>query len=366
MWFNRMSLEDWFNRYQYAKYNIGESAVKYLSFSDLGVDLDGLPLRYGHHEGSPELRALIAEDYNGLTPEQIVVTNGAAEALFDLAASLLNPGDHVIVEHPNYPSNYEVPRSLGCKVDLLPLRFENNFKPDLDELRELVTPQTKLISLTHPNNPTGSMISKRDLEQLLDIVESHNYYLIFDETYRELSFNNKLPTAASLSSRAISVSTMSKAYGLPGIRIGWIATKDKSILEAVLATREQVSICNSAIGEAVATSVLQKKDKFLTNARQHAAKNLQLVIAWMEAQENLEWVKPEAGVVCFPRIKQDILPDPEELYRSLAEEYETFIIPGRCFEMDNRYFRIGYGGRSEELSAGLKNVETALQDLREG
>lgn len=278
MWFKRMPLEIWFDKYQYEiEQDIGESAVKFFTLADLNIDLESVPLRYGYHKGKPELREKISEQYEGLSPDQILVTNGAAEALFDLAASVLTPGDHVIVEQPNYSSTYEVPRSLGCKVDSLPLRFENEFKPDLEELTDLITPKTKIVSLTHPNNPTGSMISEETLEEIIDIVESYNLYLIFDETYRELTFKHKLPTAASLSEQAISISTMSKAYGLPGIRIGWIATRNNNIIESVLATREQVSICNSALGEEIALSILREEDKLLQSVKQHVESNLQIV-----------------------------------------------------------------------------------------
>lgn len=147
------------------------------------------------------------------------MTNGAAEALFIVAFSLLRQDDHVILQHPNYPSNYRVPRFLGCKVDVLHLRFENKFKLDLDELNKLVTDGTQLISLTYPNNPTGSMISEKALREIIRLVESHDCYLLFDETYRQMTFGRRLPAAASLSPRAISISTLSKAYGLPGIRI---------------------------------------------------------------------------------------------------------------------------------------------------
>ncbi|MEE9541070.1 MAG: aminotransferase class I/II-fold pyridoxal phosphate-dependent enzyme [Candidatus Thorarchaeota archaeon] len=364
MWFRRMLLEEWFDKYQYEiRYNVGESAVHCLTFADIDIDLRHVSLRYGYHAGKPELREVIADQYEGLSSEHVVVTNGGSEALFSVAACLLKPGDHVIVEHPNYPSNYEVLRSLGCKVDLLHLEFENDFQLDLNELKALMTPQTKLVCLTHPNNPTGSMISEKTLEETVDLIESRGCFMVFDETYRELAFGHKLPTAASASSKAVSISTMSKSYGLPGIRIGWIATKDKFILESVLAIREQVTICNSAISEVIALSVLERKDEFLENVRRHVERNSQTVVSWMENQKELEWKRPEAGVICFPRIKLDVFLNPENLYQLLVEKYKTFVIPGRCFEMDNRHFRLGYGGMPRELEVGLKNIGKALKEV---
>jgi aspartate/methionine/tyrosine aminotransferase len=254
--------------------------------------------------GLPELRQVIAEQYDGLSVEQVVVTTGASEANFATVASLVKPGDHVVVEHPNYPSLYEVPRSLGCDVTLFPLKAEQAFQPDLAELERLITPNTKLVSLTHPNNPTGSMISQATLEQAIRLAESSDTYLLFDETYRELAFGERLPGAASLSPKVISISSMSKSYGLPGIRIGWLATQAREILESVLAIREQVTITNGALSEAIALSVLKRKDEFIQEARRHVQTNLQMVKSWMKQQEDLAWIPPEAGVV--PAVDGDL------------------------------------------------------------
>ena len=363
MWFKRMSLEDWFDTWQYrTRYDVGESAVKFLKVADLGIDLSEVELRYGHHTGRPELRALAAEEYEGLTPSQVLVTSGAAEAIFAIVAAVAGPGDHVIVEHPNYPSTYDVPRGLGCEVGLLPLRFEDAFKPDLGRLAEMVTPRTKLIVFTHPNNPTGSMISPEELASLVRFAEERRIYLLFDETYRHMAFGPPLPTAASLSPWAISVTSMSKCYGLPGIRIGWLATKAQAILDGVLAVREQVTITNTALSETIATAVLRRREEFLARGRSHVTANLRTVTSWMSTQSCLEWVPPEGGVVSLPRLREDAaVGDPEALYRKLAGDHQVFVIPGRCFELDNRFFRLGFGGTPAELSIGLDRIATALR-----
>jgi aspartate/methionine/tyrosine aminotransferase len=364
MWFKRMTLEEWFDDYQYEiQYDIGESAVKYLTLGDIGIDLCGLPLRYGFHKGRPDLRKCIAEQYPGFSTDQIIVTNGGSEAIFSIVSALVKPGDHVIVEHPNYPSLYEIPRSLGCEVSLLHLTFENRFKPDLGELQRMLTPKTKLVSLTHPNNPTGSMITEETLDELVRWVEAHDVYLLFDETYREMGFDHSLPPAATLSPKVISITSMSKCYGLPGIRIGWLATQDPFILDSVLAIREQVTITNNAVGEEIALHVLSREEEYLQRARAHIARNREIVSHWMDMQQDFEWIYPEAGVVSLPRLKSHVQIDPEKLYRRLAEEYKTFVIPGRCFEMDNVYFRLGFGATAAEIETGLANINRALNDL---
>jgi len=364
MWFERMTLEVWFDAYQYHIENdVGESAVKYLTVDDLNIDLGSVALRYGHHTGEPRLKECLAAQYPGLNADQIVVTSGASEAIFALNSALVKPGEHVVVEHPNYPSLYDIPRSLGCEVSFLPLTYENNYKPDLDQLRSLITPKTKLISLTHPNNPAGSMISEAELREAIKIAEENDVYLMFDETYRELGFSDPLPQAASLSPKVISVSTMSKCYGLPGIRIGWIATQDQFILDAMLTVREQITITNNSVGEAIALHVLERKDEFLKRSRAHIGKNFETTKRWMAEQKDIEWIEPEAGVVGFPRLKDSVKADPERLYRKLAEDYKTFVIPGRCFEVDNRYFRLGFGATQEEIERGLANITKALGEL---
>jgi aspartate/methionine/tyrosine aminotransferase len=364
MWFERMTLEVWFDEYQYAvDCDIGESAVKFRRLGDLGIDLGNVPLRYGHHTGLPELRSLLAADYPGLSADEVLVTAGGSEAIYAINASLLRPGDHVIVEHPNYPSLYDIPRGLGAEVSLFPLRFEDGFRPDLDRLEAMITPRTKLVSFTHPNNPTGSMISSAELERLVAITEKHGIHLLFDETYRELNFTCQLPPAATLGPRVISLSTMSKCYGLPGIRIGWMATHDRALLDAVLTAREFLTITNNALGEVIAAHVLRRKREFLERASSAVERNRAIASKWVEGHEHVEWVRPEAGVVGLPRLKDHVKVDPEAVYRRLAREYRTFTIPGRCFELDNRYFRLGFGATEAEIQKGLANFDRALADL---
>lgn len=364
MWFKRMELEIWFDKYQYEiDYDIGESAVKTLDVKDLDIDLSEISLRYGYHRGRPELRECIAGQYPGLKEENIVVTTGASEANFLVVSALVKPGDHVIVEHPNYPSLYEVPRSLGCIVDLMTLDFEKSFKPDLNALESKITPKTRLISLTHPNNPTGSMISGEELQSIIDLVESRSIYLLFDETYRDMASDEQiLPPAASLSPRAISISSMSKCYGLPGIRTGWLASSNKFILDSAVAIREQVSISNNALSEEIAYSVLSRREEYLQKARERIDNNRAVVADWMQKQKDFEWVYPEAGVVCFPRTRSNVQIDNEKLYRTLAEKYRTFVVPGRCFEMNNRHFRIGFGGDEDKIKKGLAHLTKAMEE----
>lgn len=357
-----MVIEEWFDKYQYeVDYDIGESGVKFFKLGSLNIDLSEVELRYGHHTGKPGLREVIAQQYENLNASNIAVTTGAAEAIFAIIASLIGPNDHIIVEHPNYPSLYYIPESLERQMDLFHLKMDEKFKPNLEELESLIRPETKLIALTHPNNPTGSMITEKMLKEIIDVVENRKIYLLLDETYRELTYDKPLPPAATLSPRAISISTMSKAYGLPGIRIGWSATTDKKIIENVCTVREQLTICNCAISEEIAKVVLERKDEILKDIKRQVESNYKIVEEWMKSQDYLVWIAPEGGVVCFPKIKMDTSTD--ELCRLLVEKYRTFVIPGYCFEM-NRHFRLGFGGETEELKKGLNCLEKALIEIK--
>lgn len=368
MFFRRLDIEKESaeeHGYENIKYNLGESSVPDRSLGDLDVDLDEITLSYGKHGGFPKLRALIAEQYPSLSSKQIVVTNGASEALFLVAACLLVPGDHVIIEQPNYPSNYEVPRSLGCEVKALQLQSENDFQLNPDALQDIISPNTQLVSVTHPHNPTGSMISKDVMERLIEISAYNDSYLIFDETYRDLTFGEKLPPAASLSPQAISISTLSKAFGFPGIRIGWLAVNDNELIETCLAAKEQINICNSVLDEAIALEILKNKEQLLSLGKDHLNANFQVLQEWLHDRNELEYVIPQGGAVCFPQIRQGINISLSSFYQLLMERYQTFVGPGHWFGMEDRNFRIGYGWpSSSELQIGLNNLTSALNDVK--
>jgi aspartate/methionine/tyrosine aminotransferase len=358
--FERMTLEDWFDTYQFqVDYDIGESGVKFFKLGDLNLNLDDVELRYLHHLGGPELRETISLEYDKLRWENIAVTTGAAESIFSIMASLTDKKDHLIVECPNYPSFWYIPQSLERNMDLFFLNFEERFKPNLEILESLIKPNTKLICLTHPNNPTGSILSENEMKEIIDIVEDKNIYLLLDETYRDLTFGgDTIPPAANLSPNAISISTMSKVYGVPGIRIGWVATLDKAVIEGVLKVREQTTICNSALGEEIAFQILKRKNEHLKDILERVMLNYQSLKKWIESQTALEIIDPLGGVTCFPKYKTST----RKLCKVLVEKYRTFTVPGYCFNMDS-FFRLGFGGETGELIKGFQKVDLILKEL---
>lgn len=349
--------------YEQVRYNLAESSMADRTLGELGVDLGEVLLCYGDHRGRPDLRELIAADGDGaIAADDVLVSVGAAGALFTVATALLGAGDRLVVAHPNYASNLETPRAIGCEIAPLPLCLESGFRLDLDRLASLVTPATRLVSLTTPHNPTGAVISAAHLERAIEIVEAAGAWLLLDETYREL-VPDPMPPAATLSERVISVSSVSKTYGVPGIRVGWLICRDRALMEQLLAAKEQIALAHSVVDEAIALAVLAQRETLLPQIRAHAVRNREKVAEWIAGEPLLEWVAPQGGVVCFPRIRAGAGVDPAVFYRILNGRYATWVGPGHWFEVDARYFRLGFGYPSgEDLAVALGNVSAALRE----
>lgn len=350
--------------YEYVKYNLAESSVSDFRFGNLSVDLTDLLICYGHHQGKAELRNLIAAHYNNVVKQNdILITAGAAAGLFIIASSILDASGHLIVVRPNYATNIETPRAIGCEISYVDLQFENNFEPNVNTISSLVKSNTKIISITVPHNPTGTMIKPETLQQLVALAEKNNCYLLVDETYRDLTIEEKLPFSASLSENVIAVSSLSKAYGLPGIRIGWIVTKNKKLQELFLAAKEQIYICNSVVDEEIAYRFMLEKEKHFSRIEKHIRNNFECMKKWMQHHSFMEWVEPKGGVVCFPRIRNEVNIDIEKFYTVLNNKYKTFVGPGHWFEMDKQYMRIGFGWPTQnELVQGLENISKSAKE----
>jgi aspartate/methionine/tyrosine aminotransferase len=351
--------------YSTIQFNLAESSVTDMRLGDLGMELNDLVLGYASHRGNAELRDILAEDY-GVASGDILMAPGAAAALFIVNTSLLDPESELLVVRPNYATNLEVPRTFRNRMSILDLHFENQYRLDLDEVASRMTPATKLISVTYPHNPTGVVTGEKELHALIALAEKHDCYLLVDETYRDLHHGASAPPlAASLSTRAISVSSVSKAYGLPGIRIGWIVTRDEKLQTLFLGAKEQIVLCGSVVDEEIALHALRKRKALLQQIRQQNQLNFAMVSEWMEHQPELEWVKPAGGVVCFPRIRAEASVDVSAFYRILMDEYSTCVGPGHWFEQSDRHFRLGFGWEPQaKLSQGLKNITVALANAK--
>lgn len=354
--------------YSAIKNNLAESSFSDMRLADYGIeaDVEQVLLLYGDHLGSERLRALITDGCE-LRADEVLVTAGAAAALFIVASALLKPGAHVLICAPNYVTNLETPRAIGADVERLDLRFDEGWRLDVQSVARRLRPDTRLISVTYPHNPTGSMIDPDELRALVHVIDNHpTARLLVDETYRDLAYGDPLPMAATLSPRVLGVSSMSKTYGLPGLRIGWVTCCDEQLMETLLAAKEQIFISGAVLDEELAARVLERRSTVLPRIRQKVREHLAMVREWMEASETFEWVEPRAGVVCFPRIRSEADVDVDRFYRHLFDEHGTYVGPGHWFGQERRYFRLGFAWpTNEELIRGLETLElTAVATRR--
>lgn len=349
--------------YDTIRCNLSESSVSDRRLRDLNVDLDDVLLCYGDHKGSIDLRDTVARLGSGLDAEDVLITAGASSALFMVATSLLTPEHHLVVVRPNYATNIETPRAIGCEISFIDLDFEAGFRLDLNKIEAAIRPNTKYVSITYPHNPSGVMLTEAELRAVVALVERKGCLLLFDETYREMTFGPMLPVAASLSPSVISVSSLSKTYGIPGIRIGWLICRDPELMQLFLAAKEQIGISGSMIDEYVGHVALQRRDEWIEPNNRLIRKGFDLVKAWIERDEFMEWVQPEGGCVCLPRIRPDVKIDLPKFYDRLYSAHGTYVGAGRWFKMPDNYFRVGFGWPTlPQLSEGLEGISAAIRD----
>jgi len=354
--------------YSSIRNNLSESSYTDALFQDIEIPaslLKGLVLCYGSHMGHEGLRDLIVKGSPVLDRHDVLLTIGAAAALFIIATSLLEPGDELVVVHPNYATNLETPRAIGAAIRHIDLHFEKGFALDLQAVKEAVTVRTKYISVTYPHNPTGVCLRPEDMQQLAAIAQEHHIPLLVDETYRDMTFGPLPPVAPEYGDHVISVSSLSKTYGLPGLRMGWIICRDRRWMETFLAAKEQIHICGSPLDEEVACHYMLQKEKHYQGIVRAIRGKFDVVKAWMQQQDDLEWVEPDGGCVCFPRIKEPEAVDVDAFYKLLLEKYGTYVGPGHWFDMPKHYMRIGFGWPAvESLREGLEGITASLRGSR--
>lgn len=307
-----------------------------------------LDLGYTETAGHPELRAAIAEQYELTVPNDILVCGGgAAEALYLTAQVLLGPGTHAVVVWPAFESLYRVAAATGAQVSLVPLAADNGWSLDLAAIERALRPETRAIFVNFPHNPTGTQLEPGAFQALIALAASRRVTLVSDEVYRYLEFDptDRLPAAADLDPTALSVGVMSKAYGLAGLRIGWIATRDADVLTALRTIKDYTSVCASAPSEILALMALRARDTVVGRCRQIVLENLRRVTAFFDAWPSLfDWTPPRAGTVGFPLLQAEL--PVARFVTDLAEQESVLLLPGSVFDSDDNRFRIGLGRTS--------------------
>jgi aspartate/methionine/tyrosine aminotransferase len=359
--------------------NLAESSYTDTPLRDFqtGNDLGDLLLCYGSHKGHEGLRELIAHEgpaqvrehrlrgreVASLDKDDVLLTMGAAGALFIVATALLEKGDEMVVVHPNYATNIETPRAIGAAVRTIDLRFEEGFALDIDRVKTALSIKTKYVSVTHPHNPTGVCLAENQLRELALLAESTGVRILVDETYRDMVFGQRLPPAAAFSPLLISISSVSKTYGLPGLRTGWIICRDRRLLETFMAAKEQMHICGPVLDEELAYRYLLHRDRYLPRILADIAAKFSVVKTWMEHQDELEWVEPQGGCVCFPRLRHPQRTDIDKFYSLLLDKFGTYVGPGHWFGMPRHYMRLGFGWPTlSQLEEGLSALGEAFRE----
>ena len=365
------AVEEWMNEYETgARYNIAETCVDSVSLDELFTltgeskneflsKLCATRLTYGDIWGSDALREGVCRLYRTVRPDEVVLTHGAAGANHHVFCSLISAGDRVVSIMPTYQQLYSIPEAIGADVAIMHLKQENHYLPDLDELKAFVTPGTKMVCINNPNNPTGALMSRELLEQIIEIARGVDAYVLCDEVYRHLTqADGWCESVADLYEKGISVSSMSKVFSLAGIRMGWIATHDKAAVKAFLSHRDYNLISCGMFDDAVASLALRHSDEMIRRNQAIVRENLAILDEWVQAHPHFYYTKPQAGTTALVYYDYDI--PSYEFCERLYHETGSFVTPGDCFEQPHS-MRIGYACDAQTLKDGL----AALADFAE-
>lgn len=354
-------LERYFARYEFSvKYLLCASDCEAMNIADLLALEPGSAeqftqtwLGYTESAGAPSLRAALTSLYDSIQPEEILVHSGAEEAIFWFMHAALQPGDHLIAHWPCYQSHIEVARSIDAAITPWMAREEHGWALDLDELRRAIRPNTKAIVVNTPHNPTGYLMPRAQFAELVTIARQHGIYLLCDEVYRESEYQpaDRLPAACDAYERAVSLNGTAKAWGLAGLRIGWVATHATELLAKMATYKDYTTICNSAPSEFLSEVAVRQHERLAGRNRSLILDNLRLLDAFFERHaDHFAWQRPQAGPIAFPRLLQG---DIETFAHDLVTKVGVLLLPGSVYDHPGSHFRIGFGRKNlpEALAA---------------
>ncbi|WP_377267727.1 capreomycidine synthase [Peterkaempfera sp. SMS 1(5)a] len=361
-------LEDWLReRYFTAPIDISSSGVENYTVDEVlglaGQDasaLGGIIFRDSHSLGSAPLRQALAERF-GVQPDQVMATQGSSEAIYLTMHALLRPGDEVVVPTIAYHALDRIAAEIGCRLVRWEIRTKEGLVDNLDELLTLIGPSTRMVVLNFPHNPTGATVSAEQQESIVAACAAGGVWLAWDGAFRELVYDAApLPEPVCRYERAVSFGTLSKAYGLPGLRVGWVLAAPE-VLAACVRLRDYLSLALSPLVEAVAVHAVEHASELLGPKLSQAEANRTLLLDWLEAHDGLVQAEPpRGGVTAFPLVKS--LDNTTALAQRLEREHGVLVVPGSCFDAP-RHLRIGFGGPETELRTGLDRLAELLSGL---
>lgn len=319
---------------------------------------NNLSLAYTESSGHPLLKQEITKLHTSISANEINVMI-PEEAIFVAMNCILEKSDHVVCTYPGYQSLYEVAESMGCTVSKWQPVYKNGWKFDMEKLKSLLRPKTKLVVINFPHNPTGATISEDELKEIVELCRRNNTLLFSDEMYRFLEYNEKdrITSACDLYENAISLFGMSKSFALPGLRIGWLSSKNSQLMKTIGEFKDYTSICNNAPGEIISIIGLQNKQGIFKRNLQIISSNLKMLDTFFSNFEHLFcWKAPCAGTIAFPEIKTKL---PINIFcKMLIEQDETMLLPASVYGFDGNYFRIGFARKN--LKEGLHKLENFI------
>jgi aspartate/methionine/tyrosine aminotransferase len=338
-----------------ASLNLCRSGLDDLSIKDLDLDLGALEIRGEHSLGYAPLLEALASRFE-VNVENVLPTLGASHGIFYVCAALLGRGDAVLVEKPAYEPLLAVPEALEAEVGRIERRFDNRYQVDLEELKSALTDKTKLIILTNPHNPSGVLLEPANLRGILALAAEKGVYVFIDEIYLGFQEGKEGRSAFSRAPHVISASSLTKVFGLGGLRCGWLLASEE-LVRRMHIIRDHINVEEVFIGEQISARVIPHLDALYQKARPRIHENQSLVRKFIVGEKRLSWVAPAPGLICFPRVESNLSGD--DLARICREKYDTAIVPG-CFFEEPRHFRLGCGVSPATLAQGLDNIRKAL------
>ncbi len=353
-------------------FNLSESGVEPLTLAELleisGTSIESFlatSLEYNHSRGTPKLRERVASIYPGANAENVLVTNGGAEANYVLAWSLLSPGDELVFQTPNYMQVGSLANNFGVDVKPWPLREDRDWLPDTEELDTLVTDKTKAILVTNPNNPTGSILPESTMDAIVRAAERVGAWIIVDEIYRGAELEERETTTFwGKSDRVLVTAGLSKAYGLPGLRLGW-AIVPEDLVEGLWAHKDYTTISMGTMSDRLAAAALHEdvRPRIKERTRAILNTNWKVIEAWLQDRaDTFKWIPPKAGAIVYARY--DLPIESMALAERLRTEADCLIVPGEHFDMEP-YVRMGFGPELSKLEIALERCAMVVDPLRQ-